>query len=434
VNVPDPSERDEAPSPALLRDALETAGLRRMWTLVRAKVEEQGGLRGRVRIPDATLDERIAIRQLGMGRTTAGALSVDLVRLDSALRGSALAVGVVDVLTALGGAPRSHRVERRECREAAAAMWAALRADTEARRPELLGWLDDLRRAGALGRLGEPTGQAAIVRSALDVVGRLPPAGGLLSVVAAELLGDAHALDRSRPLGRLVASALRAMHGALPVRDTEDWRDAWRLAGIDCDTVSASCLVLGVRLDAGGHVGRALAASADAGEPARVTLRMLRRDVSPVAAVPRVFVCENPSVVEVAADRLGSACPPLVCTEGQPTLAVHALLDRVHAAGAQMWVHADFDWAGMSIVDGLRRRHGADPWRFDAATYRRRARRGSRDTLSALGGRPPASVLDPELLAVMRELGGAVYEEGMVDELLADMADAAARKRPRTPS
>ena len=31
-----------------------------------------------------------------------------------------------------------------------------------------------------------------------------------------------------------------------------------------------------------------------------------------------VFVCENPSVVAAAADRLGRRCRPLLCTEGSP--------------------------------------------------------------------------------------------------------------------
>jgi uncharacterized protein (TIGR02679 family) len=241
-------------------------------------------------------------------------------------------------------------------------------------------------------------------------------------VVAAALLDDSHALDRSRPLGRLAASALRALHGGLPVRDTEDWRDAWGLARIDCDTVSASCLVLGVRLDGDGHLARLLATSADAGEPARVTLRMLQRDPSPFAARAPVHVCENPSIIEVAADHLGSASPPLICTEGRPTLAVHALLDRVRAAGMPLLVHADLDWAGVSIVDGLRRRHGAEPWRFDAATFERWARRAATDMLSPLAGRSPASTDDPELLATMRTLGVAVYEKVMVDELVTDLA------------
>lgn len=57
------------------------------------------------------------------------------------------------------------------------------------------------------------------------------------------------------------------------------------------------------------------------GEPQRLTLRELANGaLLPLADEP-LFVCENPSVVAAAADRLGSRCRPLVCTEGIPSTA-----------------------------------------------------------------------------------------------------------------
>ena len=56
--------------------------------------------------------------------------------------------------------------------------------------------------------------------------------------------------------------------------------------------------------------------SAQDGEPRRVTLRELSRAELVVAPSTVVFVCENPAVVEAAADALGSRCPWLVCVEG----------------------------------------------------------------------------------------------------------------------
>jgi len=67
-------------------------------------------------------------------------------------------------------------------------------------------------------------------------------------------------------------------------------------------------------------------------------------------------VCENPPVVEAAADALGAACPPLVCTDGVPTAAVLELLDRLVASGCDLWVRADFDAAGQTIVETVRRK------------------------------------------------------------------------------
>ena len=87
----------------------------------------------------------------------------------------------------------------------------------------------------------------------------------------------------------------------------------------------------------------------------------------PASAGQQVFVCENPSVVEAAADRLGPRCAPLVCTYGKPSLAALRLLGALDACGARLRVRADQDEAGRSIVAGIRRHcPAATPWRYGA--------------------------------------------------------------------
>ena len=75
------------------------------------------------------------------------------------------------------------------------------------------------------------------------------------------------------------------------------------------------------------------------------------------------------SVVISAADRLGAACPALVCTNGQPGVAVLHLLRLVVAAGATLRYHGDFDWGGVRIGNVVFGRVPVLPWRFDAAGY-----------------------------------------------------------------
>ena len=76
-----------------------------------------------------------------------------------------------------------------------------------------------------------------------------------------------------------------------------------------------------------------------------------------------VRVCENPSVMEAAAEALGRRCPPLVCTYGRPSTAAWHLLGALVAAGAQMLVSADRDKAGVSITEELLTRlPGAAAW------------------------------------------------------------------------
>jgi len=87
------------------------------------------------------------------------------------------------------------------------------------------------------------------------------------------------------------------------------------------------------------------------GEPVWLSLRSVTGDAS-LARPTDVYVCENPTVVEAAADRLGADSRPLVCTYGRPDAAALTLL-RALARSARLHLHADGDPAGWSIVNGL---------------------------------------------------------------------------------
>jgi uncharacterized protein (TIGR02679 family) len=109
-------------------------------------------------------------------------------------------------------------------------------------------------------------------------------------------------------------------------------RSRLETVGVYADSLSTDVLVLGLHAVGDSHVDRLLNEAAAAGEPIRLTLRMLRR--APPALDPDhrlLSVCENPSVVETAAERLGTSCAPLVCTDGMPRTAVLRLLH--HASG-----------------------------------------------------------------------------------------------------
>ena len=61
-------------------------------------------------------------------------------------------------------------------------------------------------------------------------------------------------------------------------------------------------------------------------------------------------------------------------------------------------------------------RHGAVPWRFTSADYRRAT--GGKE----LTGQPVAATWDVGLEPAMSEARRAVHEEQVLDELLADLA------------
>lgn len=133
----------------------------------------------------------------------------------------------------------------------------------------------------------------------------------------------------------------------------------------------------------------------------------------------RVHVCENPAVVAAAAHRLGSRCAPLVCLEGQPTTAARVLLERLRAAGCPLVYHGDFDWSGVRIANLVMARHAARPWRFRAADYLAVVRR--RLDARPLEGRAVEAAWDADLAPAMARAGVAVFEEQVIEDLLADL-------------
>jgi uncharacterized protein (TIGR02679 family) len=134
-------------------------------------------------------------------------------------------------------------------------------------------------------------------------------------------------------------------------------------------------------------------------------------------AVP-CFSCENPSVLIAAEQALGGSSPPLLCTSGHPSDAARLLLSAVHATGAPIFHHGDFDEAGVQILRDLESRYGAEPWRFDLPSLLRAA--GPGRMMSAA----------TSLEAAVRQLNTAVPEELVIDDLLADLR-AGAGELPR---
>lgn len=201
----------------------------------------------------------------------------------------------------------------------------------------------------------------------------------LLAEAGTQLCGDPHALDRDRPLGRAVVRVLAAGQALAAGLDPTDlasasdgalaaarWREVWKTAGVVCDRVSSTVLVLNLPLT--GDAPAAALLPAVVGEPVWLTARALSGTWAPSPALRVARVCENPTIAEAAADQLGPDCPPLVCTYGRPSTAAHTLLRRLHAAGVHLLVSADRDTAGHQITDELLRAYtGAEPWRPDLA-------------------------------------------------------------------
>ncbi|MDG4785074.1 TIGR02679 family protein [Micromonospora sp. WMMD1102] len=391
---------------------------------LRSRLAHGRALTGSLSLAEPTEAERRAVeRLLGRRPGRGSSLTVNLDDLDRVVRRSGMHVdGLAAAVQLLGGEVRVLA----DVRAAEAAAWRDALSPLPAlgsRRAELSGWCADPGTAALVRRLGRtPETAARLTADLVAVLGELPAAGVPLARLAARSVGDAHALDADSPVATLVLSAVRATWwraGALPASAAEQRRALWDVAGVLVDELSSTVLVLNLPAATGSRLHDLTATATELGEPVVLTLRQIGRDGLRFRAIP-VYVCENPTVLAAAADRLGRACPPLVCAGGQPSTAALRLLRGLAEQGCQLRYHGDFDWGGVRIANLLGSRLPWRPWRYDAAEYLAAAPAAAPDSLH---GTPVDAVWDPELSAAMRQRGVRVEEELVLDDLLLDLAD-----------
>lgn len=279
--------------------------------------------------------------------------------------------------------------------------WVMTHAEVVAR-PAVAAWFEQAMRQG---RVHE--GMRPLAEQALRILAALP--GGQTvqrGVLAARTLGgDPHALDVGTPLHGLTVSLLAAAAG---VGDEASPREVWAAWNVLVDPVSSNVAVLNLPLSGDGPA--AAVAHAVRGTHVLLTYGQLAASELSWPAGAPCFSCENPAVLIAAEQRLGAACPPLVCTAGRPSDAVRRLFSIVQRAGVRPRHHGDFDEAGVQIFRDLEDCYGALPWRFDV-----------RALCTARGqARAPAVTLEESV----RRLPGGLAEEMVIDELIADLRDA----------
>lgn len=406
----------EAPLWAELRDP----ALRPVWAVVRRQLETTGLT---TTSTVTVLLDAVAADLLGglLGRRLLpGQRKLSLSDLDTALRSSPAAASLVDVMTELGGALRNRPAERQAAadrRRGAEDSWASLLV-TAGLTDELWvsRWTADLRANGLLSAASSDSFGPAV--TAVELVLRAPVAR-TLGELAALVAGDAHGLDAGRRAGTIALRGLAAEHGEAPPATADDRARLWARSGVRTDDVSGTVLVLGLRPRGTSRWAGQIRERADLGLVTHLTLRELRMaDCSAAEAGSVVFACENPQVVQAAADRLVPG--PLVCLQGNPSAAGALLLARLVDDRARVRYHGDFDWPGLAIAGRVLGR-GATPWRLTADDYLTSLPSGPGVPLT---GQEVATPWHPPLQTAMREDGRAVHEEAVLDGLIADLLDS----------
>ncbi len=390
--------------------------LARLWNTARKRLERNGRAitTGPLILEELTDAEVVAVcGVLARRRPADNRIRVTLAELDAALRAGGAGRGLIDTIEEITGPIVDRRAQRADQRDRQAALWEVADRHPAAGDPDVRAWLDSVRQRGRLTRLAVDD-PATVLTAALDSIGwliehRSASAVSLpLPAVAATQFGDAHALDPDTPLGTLLDDAIVALCGSA------DSRDAWQSFGVQLDTVSSSALTYMLP----GTVGTVADAARQMAEPMRVTHRMLLRGFGlDVRHGDVIWVCENPAIVALAADRLGGACQPLVCLEGMPAAITRLLLAKLRTDGAELRVHTDFDYGGVAITTHVTSRLGALPWRMGQADYLA----GLDAPTTTLGQTISSTPWDPELARAMNRHRRAIHEEAIYESLLADL-------------
>ena len=291
----------------------------------------------------------------------------------------------------------------------------------------LLNCLADLRK-GWLVRVTNRDANAAfeLIQKAIGVLKVLPVEPVPLPIFSAERTGDAHGLDNHRTLGKLCLRFLASCwRDERPDLKRALWRRrVWESVGVVTDELSASVLALNLPAVGESLTDRMIQQHKSAGMPCRLTFRHLRLHPPQFANVTKetpLFVCENPSVIAAAADRLTQWCPPMVCVEGMPNLTCWSVLRRLDRCGFRINYHGDFDWGGIRIANKLFEAFAFQPWRFSSTDHR---------VISTSHRRlkpPRAEALwDSQLSEKIQNSCVSVEEESVIASLLSDL-DAASR-------
>uniref|UniRef100_UPI003F497675 TIGR02679 family protein n=1 Tax=Cupriavidus yeoncheonensis TaxID=1462994 RepID=UPI003F497675 len=353
---------------------------------------------------------------------TAKSIRLDIAAMDATLRAAGIAESLRAALEILDGPIVNPTAIKAGIRAA----WEQMLTH-ESWHPLLRAWLGAPSAIQLLKRLSRQdvaTGRTLLKRANM-VVDRLPASGVPRSQLAAETLGNAHALDRGEATATIILAAWRHQE-----RRTDDYegdpdqtqpsdervRDIWARAGVLVNELARPVLYLNL------PVGKSSRGEMP-GEPNYTSLRRLLRS-APAWTVydTTVFVCENPNIVAIAADVLGERCAPLVCTDGMPAAAQRVLLTQLSQGGARLAYHGDFDWAGLRIGNYVMQAWSAVPWRFRNSDYEAAvATCGA--TRHELGSDFVSAMWDDRLAISMQCLGTAIAEEAVAKTLLEDLGD-----------
>ena len=242
-------------------------------------------------------------------------------------------------------------------------------------------------------------------------------------MLSAHATSDPHARDGNTLCGKIFLHLLSAKTGLVFPHDAEARAALYYHCGILCDSISSCVTQVGVQLYAGGAEHPAYRAFRLQNEAGTLTLTNLANVTAAKSPSGRAYLVENQMVFSQLCDLAAQFHSPLICTSGQPTVAVIRLLDMLAAAGTELFYSGDFDGRGLSIALQLLKRypHCLHLWHMTEADYAR-CRSEIRLSASSLALLRTCAntVLAPTAEAVSHT-GYDGYQELLLSELQTDL-------------
>lgn len=416
----------------------------RIFVAMRKKWESLGRIAGRVTISHVTEEERAALEGL-LGRSLSGEdLSFSLGEFEKALGETRYgAVGLLELLEGYFGEPLSSTREKKRQREEEEQAFFAKLEDTFGRKgpgyKEGLIWTREMRQQKNGGyacvkreyhkspevaqRLVEQVGECLRLCPGEDGRSEILGGGVRLAVLAAQVWGNPHALDRQTPGGLLFTHALcRRKDRPLP-GNAQAWKDLYEENDILVDDLSSTVIAYGIHLYQGQEPHPAYEGYARMKEPCVVTLANLAHIERALGESDRIFIVENEMVFRELLERATTPWVTLLCTSGQPRTAAYQLMELLCEAGSILYYAGDLDPEGLDIADRLWRRfpNHIRIWRMGEQDYEKSL---SQEPISPKRLKILENITHPELkqtAARIRECKRAGYQELLLEDLAEDI-------------
>ena len=248
----------------------------------------------------------------------------------------------------------------------------------------------------------------------------------LLAVLAAQISGNPHFLDRGTTGGLLFTQALcHRAETAFPSTANE-YAALYYENGIQMDDISSTVAAFGIHLERkDGRLHPAYEGFIREKEPYVIMQANLEHVRRAHGAGSRVFIVENEMVFSYLCGQARSHAPlaALVCTSGQPRKAAYQLLDLLAKSGMTLYYAGDLDPDGLRIADHLAERYGDQLllWHMAEGDYRKAI---SDEEISQRGMAKMEKLKHPQLRKTaesIRKKRRAGYQERLLPDMVQDI-------------